>query len=223
MSAVDNSEKQAELVTGSGNALDCCSGFGGSGGGGVDASGAIINQNESIFKQKNKYIEFLENKLDTDLGFYFWKKYIAQISMPVNLTITLLTALTTAQATSPDLLPHNVYVNISIATLLITVLNTFFTPHSQMTKNIEIMKKWNEMGAQFEEAYYSQTKYDDVEGAITSYKNIQKEMNDLRQLEGPETMNFLTDLIHLVAKLTCLRNHEKWLDNDRTIMNQKTE
>jgi hypothetical protein len=129
-----------------------------------------------------------------------------------------LTALTTAQATSSNLLPENVYVNISIATLLITVLNTFFSPHTQLNKNIELMKKWDEVGAQFEEVYYSQDKYDNIDRAIVAYKEVQKEMNDLRQSEGPDTTNFLTDLIHLIASLSCLRNHQKWLDGDKLII-----
>jgi hypothetical protein len=178
---------------------------------------------EETFRDKKKYIAFLENKLDTNLGFYFWKKYVAsafwaQVSMPINLAITLLTALTTAQATSSNLLPENVYVNISIATLLITVLNTFFSPHTQLNKNIELMKKWDEIGSQFEEVYYSHDKYDDVEKAIISYKEVKKEMNHLRQSEGPDTTNFLTDLIHIGATLSCLRNRQKWLDGDKLIL-----
>jgi len=191
----------------------------------VDASGAKPSLKD-IFRSKERYIEFLENKIDTDLGFYFWKKYIAsafwaQLSMPMNLTITLLTALTTAQATSNNnLLPTEVYVNISIATLIVTVLNTFFSPHSQMTKNIEIMKRWNALGAKFEETYYSEKKYDDIERSITDYKEIQWDVNDLRQLEGPDTTNFLTDLIHVVSACFCLKKYEKWLDNDKLIMNK---
>ena len=96
-------------------------------------------------KRNDEYVVFLENKLDTDIGYFYWKKYIAsafwaQISMPINLIITLMTAITTAgQANSPNLLPKEVYVKISIVTLLITVLNTFFRPHEQMTNNIDIV------------------------------------------------------------------------------------
>jgi hypothetical protein len=44
------------------------------------------------------FLDFLESKIDNDLGYYFWKKYIAaafwaQISTPLNLMITIMTAL----------------------------------------------------------------------------------------------------------------------------------
>ena len=71
----------------------------------------------------------LEARLNKDLGFSWWKKYIAaafwsNISTPVNLAITILTALTTGQATTSNLLSQRTYVNISIATLLLSVINT---------------------------------------------------------------------------------------------------
>jgi len=61
----------------------------------------------------------IENKLDKEIGFYYWKRYIASafwsnISTPINLSITLLTAITTGQATTEQLLPQNIYVNLSM-------------------------------------------------------------------------------------------------------------
>ena len=119
-------------------------------------STAIIVKNET---EPAKYIKFIETKLDKDIGYYYWKKYVAaafwsQVSTPINLTITILTGLTTAQATSPDLIPEYLYAQIAIATLVITTLNTFFRPHTQLTHNTEMMQKWNEVGIEFEKVYY---------------------------------------------------------------------
>lgn len=57
-----------------------------------------------------KHINYLhlvsvEDNLDKLLGFYYWKRYIAaafwsNLSTPINLAITLMTAMTTAQATT---------------------------------------------------------------------------------------------------------------------------
>ncbi len=170
----------------------------------------------------------MKGKLDRDLGFFYWKKYIAsafwaQIATPVNLMITLLTALTTAQATSPDLLSHGLYVNISITTLVITTLNTFFRPHTKMIENAEYMKKWNELGLEFEKLYYSDTENnsisrDNCDMMIGKLSALQDRMNDLRKEEGPASTNFLTDLIHVICVYTCLRRYQRWLDNDRQIM-----
>ena len=177
---------------------------------------------------KLKQLLFLKGKLDRDLGFFYWKKYIAaafwaQIATPINLMITLLTALTTAQATSPDLLSHSLYVNISVATLVITTLNTFFRPHTKMMENTEYMKKWNELGLEFEKLYYSDTENnslsrDNCEMKIAELSALQDKMNELRKEEGPSSQNFLTDLIHILCVSTCLRRYQRWLDNDRHIM-----
>ena len=184
----------------------------------------------AIFIDKQVYLKFLENKIDGDIGFYFWKKYIAaafwaQISMPMNLTITILTALTTAQATSPDLLPESTFFKISVATLLITVLNTFFTPQKQLNKQSEIMNKWNEMGTKFEEIYYSLDKMNEskIFEVIEKYRKLQESINEIRQTEGPDTINFVTDLIHLISLKSCLLKHNKWLSYDRKLRKKNAD
>jgi hypothetical protein len=166
-----------------------------------------------------KYIVFIENKINKDIGFYYWKKYIAaafwsQISMPINLIITILTAVNTFQATSTDLIPHRIYINISIATLFITVLNTFFRPHEQMTQNNNMVKKWNDIGIEFEELYYNNKTFDKtaINETITNYNNLLVKLNDLKQSEGPDTTNFLTDLIHILVIRFYLKKNQNWLD-----------
>ena len=96
--------------------------------------------------------------------------------MPMNLTITILTALTTAQSTSPDLLSEGTFFKISVATLLATVLNTFFTPQKQLNKQTEIMNKWNENGTKFEEIYYSLDKMNESR-LMESLRNIENYKN----------------------------------------------
>ena len=169
-----------------------------------------------------EYAAFLEKKINTDLGFYYWKRYIAaafwsQVSMPINLTITLITALTTAQANSPGILPAAIYQQISIVVLIITVINTFFRPHDNMTKNAEMMKAWNALGIQFEQFYYDDlvtidSPLEAIEANITQYKEIQESINTLRSQEGLEMTNFLTDLFHIIATRTCLKRYGQWLD-----------
>jgi hypothetical protein len=166
-----------------------------------------------------KYIIFIENKINKDIGFYYWKKYIAaafwsQISMPINLIITILTAVNTFQATSPDLIPQRIYINISIATLFITVLNTFFRPHEQMTQNNNMVKKWNDIGIEFEELYYINKTFEKtaMDEIITNYNNLLVKLNDLKQSEGPDTTNFLTDLLHILVIRIYLKKNQNWLD-----------
>jgi hypothetical protein len=184
-------------------------------------------------EQKN-FINFLENKLNTDISFYYWKRYVAatfwaQIATPVNLAITLMTALTTAEANSPGIVSVEVYKQIAIATLVITTLNTFFRPYEKMISNIEIMKKWNAAGIEFEGIYYSDlnNNYDennsvgDARHIIEEYQKIQGKLNELRKSEGPTTINFLTDFIYFITTISCLRGKEKWIGSGEKNENVK--
>ena len=103
----------------------------------------------------------LKDKLDTDLGFYYWKYYIAgafwsNIATPINLCITILSALVSAQANTESLLPNNLYKDLSIALLLLSTLNTFLRPHIQMNENVQLKQKYDALGAEFEQVHFSQ-------------------------------------------------------------------
>ena len=178
------------------------------------------SDDENIFYD----IQRIENKLNSDLGYLWWKKYIAgafwsNISTPINLTITILTAIMSGQATTENLIPHNIYVNISITTLLLSTLNTFFKPHSQMSQNIDIMKTWYDYGNQFEKIYYSEnTDIDDYKRRLEEYKKLYIEINKTKNAESPETQNFVTDLINYIVLNSCLKNKSNWLDMDKELI-----
>jgi hypothetical protein len=163
---------------------------------------------------------FIERKLDREIGYNYWKKYVAsafwsQISTPINLTITFLTAITTAQANTQDLISQSVYSQLAIISLIITTLNTFFRPHTQYATTTEYMSKWNDIGVQFEKEYYSRKfTQKEIEARVVEYKKLLDSVNNLRKAEGGNTVNFITDLIFYIAFHTCIRKYKKWLDMD---------
>lgn len=175
-----------------------------------------------------QYVEFLENKLNEDIGWFYWKKYIAaafwsQISMPMNLVITLITALTTAQANAPNLLPEQIYKNLTYVSLILTVLNTFFRPHEKLQNNLKYMKEWASLGISFEKIYYSdmsnssksaRQSFEKMAIFAAEYSKLQDNANALRQKEGPDMINFVTDLIHIICHYTCLKSCRKWLEHN---------
>lgn len=167
--------------------------------------------------------EFLENKLNTDLGFYFWKFYIcsafwANIVTPMNLTITILSALISAQANTGNLLPDTMYKELSIALLLLSTINSFLQPHLKLRNNSELQKKFDAFGCEFDEMYFSNATDNDK---IKSYKTIIHKINDIRFSQAPESQNYLTDLIHMICRYTCLRKSNLWLDfYEFTTMNE---
>ena len=154
----------------------------------------------------------IKEKLDIDIGFYFWKYYIAgafwsNIATPINLCITIMSALISAQANFDDLLPVNIYRDISIGLLLLSTLNTFLRPHLEMNSNIEMKNKFDEFGTKFDQICYSNE--DDIT-KNQNYQELSNELNSMRIKESPVSQNYLTDLIHILSTYTCLRNKGKW-------------
>jgi hypothetical protein len=82
------------------------------------------------------------------------------------------------------------------------------------------MKRWNSVGIDFERVYYSDmntdyNKYTTGTRFIEQYTGIQAKINELRQKEGPDAQNFMTDLIHLICIHTCLRRSYRWIEIDK--------
>jgi len=173
-----------------------------------------------------KKVIFTKKKLDKEIGYNYWKRYIAsvfwsQISTPINLAITILTAITTAQIQTNDFVSPSASSNLAVISLILATLNTFFRPHVQYATNTEFLSKWVVLGVKFEDEYYNNR----IEGKtigdylkrLESLQAIQKSVNELRQLEGTNSINFLTDFIFYISFLTCLRNNKNWLDSDKTV------
>ena len=173
-----------------------------------------------------EYINDLQTKINVEIGYRFWKKYVnaafwSYISLPINLSITMLTALSTGQATTDNLLPKSLYVNISLATLVISILNTYFRPYVQMNQNIEYMNKWSVLGYKFESIYYSETEtHEQLDMRLSKYEELMKDINELKKQEILESQNFLTDSIHLALRscVCCLKNKTSWLALDEELM-----
>jgi hypothetical protein len=180
------------------------------------------NSANSILESKTTYITTIETKLNTELGYRYWKSYIntafwSQISMPINLTITILTALTTAHAASNTILSDSVYLQISLVTLIITTLNTFFKPYQQMTISTEVMKKWFDLGCNYESIFYSDNNdMEDMDRRINSYENLMKNITDLNRCQTPDSQNFISDFIFLclVSNPYFLKHKTDWLALD---------
>ena len=68
------------------------------------------------------------DKLNYDIGFYFWKRYVycafwSNISTPINLAITILTALTTGQSATNSLISESTNTRLGIAALFISIFS----------------------------------------------------------------------------------------------------
>jgi hypothetical protein len=182
-------------------------------------------------KTHYEYMVEIETKINIEIGYRFWKRYVnaafwSYISLPINLSITMLTALSTGQATTNNLLPKTLYVNISLATLVISILNTYFRPYVQMNMNIEFMNKWSVLGYKYEEIFYSEKRtLEQVDARLEKYGELMKSINELKKTEILESQNFLTDSIHLALRscVCCLKNKSSWLSLDETLKQEDAE
>lgn len=171
------------------------------------------------------YMKQLENKLNGEIGFNWWKRYISaalwdNMGTPINLIITLLTAITTAQANTNNFISDQANSRITVAALIMSTINTFFRPHVKVNINVEIMNKYTEFGNKFEEIYYI---IPNIEDKITSYKTLLMEINNYENNQGTESINFFSDFIHIISRYLCLKRREKWLDFDKELAPEMEE
>lgn len=154
------------------------------------------------------------NNINNDAGFYWWKRYTYSAfwsisATPINLFITIFTALTTAQSTTGTLLGNYVSTTLGITTLLLSVVNTFFKPYTQLTENQNLKEKWADIGIEFESIYYSPANSSaDKKNKLLKLTNHWDKVCNLKKSDDN---NYLIDIIFLISKTLCIRKDIKWL------------
>ena len=165
----------------------------------------------------------IESRLNEEIARMWWKRCIAtvfwdNVSTPVNLVITAFTAVTTAQATGGSvLLSQSTYVSLSLVTLIVSTINTFFRPHAQMVENARAMQKWSELGARYEAIHYG-----DLLG-VRRHEACTALFRDVQRLKCAEasssgTQHCLTDLVH--AMLVKKFGARLWIDGDVVVQRE---
>ena len=175
---------------------------------------AISHKDVSIDTQEfllETRVENLEEELNKNIGHYWWKSYIStafwsNFSTPLNLTITILTAITTGQTATDELISPSNMRSISFATLIITTLNTFFRPSTQLAAAMENMNSWRALGNEFE-AIFIDTTDENIAEREEKMKKLMKKVLELRR--GQKT-SFMTDAIHLASRALCIKDDGKW-------------
>jgi len=147
----------------------------------------------------------LEKELNKSIGHYWWKSYINSafwnnVSTPVNLIITVLRALTTAETTTKELFSEDNMYRISLSTLLLSTLNTFFRPSQQLATSNENMTKWRELGNEFEKIGLDNNINNEK---LEKLKKLMEKVLDIRRIHRT---NYLTDLIHLASRALCIKD-----------------
>lgn len=162
-------------------------------------------------------MEILEEDINKVIGFSWWKRYVAgsfwsNIATPLNVSMSILTLITTGEALTKTLLSQSVFSTLSLSALFISLFNSFFAPHRRMTENINTMNEWRAYGNRFEAIYYSPNRTpEDTLKRTELYRSLLIEIKEYSK-DMPDQQNFLTDLIHIMVRICCFGNQDQWIE-----------
>ena len=176
----------------------------------------VVNQiNEETIQSLEFEIKDYLKKINVDIGFYWWKYYTycafwSNISVPINLTITILTALTTGQTATGSLIDNHTSTVFGIVVLIVSIFNSFFRPTQQLNDNEELKKKWADFGTKFDILYYD--KIHNTEEMNNQLKKIEELFKEVCCAKREITNNYFIDLIFMLTKKIFIRNDITWIN-----------
>ena len=168
---------------------------------------------EHINNIEDETIGYIE-KINSDIGYYWWKRYIysafwSNISTPINLSIVVLTALTTGQSATDNLISKELSTILGSVTLFISIFNSYFKPHEQLMLNQDILQKWALLGEEFDNIYYDK---------VYTYKEKKERLNNLEKLFKSVSSlkrtcdnNYCIDFLYIFIRNICIRKNLNWI------------
>lgn len=160
------------------------------------------------------------DKMNKDLGYYWWKRYIYtafwnNVSTPINLSIIILTALTTGQSATQNLISKELSTILGAVTLFVSIFNSYFKPYEQLTQNQGVLKQWTTLGQEFEKIYYNR---------VYTLHERKVRLNELEQLfskvsksRRDDDNNFCIDFLFIFIRIICIRDNITWLNETELI------
>jgi hypothetical protein len=153
------------------------------------------------------------DKMNKDVGFFWWKRYIysafwQNISTPINLSIVILTAFTTGQSATSNLISANTSTILGVVTLFLSIFNSFFKPYEQLSTNQKHLHDWAGMGEELDEIYYD--KVYTLDEKMARLKKLEKLFKKVSNLKRTDENNFFIDLLYLIIRRTCIGGNIRW-------------
>ena len=168
-------------------------------------------------------VEKLRVYLDSWIGFYYWEQYYCtwfwtNISMPINLALTLATALIAAQASSTgSLLREHDYMILSFTTMILTTVNSYFKPQIKSMDSSAVLTKWIELGYKLDDIIFDiQT----PEEQYKSYKSLFSDMNKQAACQAGNR-NFLTSWWHFALRKWYGPESENWISSKPVVVKEE--
>jgi len=147
-------------------------------------------------------------KLNRDIGRFWWKYYISSafwnhVSIPINFSITMITAVTTGESASKSLLDSQTALYLGVTALILSTINTFFSPEKNLGETKEYMKTWERRGIELEKIRMLDiSNTDKISKSLKEYKKLFDKVNEIKR---QQSNNFLTDGLYFTVRMTCMR------------------
>ena len=161
----------------------------------------------------DKKVEELKNYLDFKIGYYYYDSYYnswfwTNISMPINLALTLSTALIAAQASSTgSLLSEHDYMMLSFTTMILTTVNSYFKPQIKSMDSGATLTKWVELGYKLDNLLFENKSSEEL------YKDYKELFTDMHKQASSQagSRNFLTSWWHYGLRKLYGPKSENWI------------
>ena len=162
-------------------------------------------------------VESLENEINHTIGVKWWKPYISgafwsNIATPLNISLSVLSLLTAGQEALSSFFSPATLSTMSFSVFVISLINTFFMPHSRIADSIYTMNDWRQFSQRFEKIYYSE-RYSEAEIKIRSseYRKLLVDMKE-HMKESPDKRNLFEDLIYSIIR--CGKKRDEWIEKN---------
>ena len=154
------------------------------------------------------------NVINKDTGFHWWKRYTYSAfwsitANPINLSITIFTALTTGESATGSLFGESITTSIGLLTLVLSIINTFFKPYDQLRTNQSLKEKWSDRGVEYEELYHQVVH--NIDDKKIKLQKFQELYANISVLKKNNESNYIIDLIFTIARVICIRKDVKWI------------
>lgn len=177
---------------------------------------------------KNIPVDNLEEMLNQEIGMHYFKHFSTMVIwgyvvFPINGAVTILSALSTGQVATSALLSPNLFMNVSVATVTLSAINTYIQPQMQLQKNAEWMREWNNLGMSFEEIFYANKQNVEVDLSQPSngeqrleYEALMRKSHQLQRTQIADSNHFITDILYWGIHCCCFRKPKTWLEYQST-------
>jgi hypothetical protein len=163
-------------------------------------------------------MERMERDINHLIGVKWWKPYIggvfwSNLATPLNISMSIMSLISAGQQTLSYFFSPSVTTTISFTVFMISLVNTFFTPHSRIADGMTQMNEWKLFATQYEKIYYSaRTSQEEIERRYREYRDLMVSMKQ-HIIDNPNRQNLFEDGLYWIVN--CFKKMDQWMELDQ--------